>query len=348
MGSFTSAQLAREVPVGLAWMLGSVMEAKGQQTLFEAQRPEALETLRHVALIQSTESSNRIEGVTVEQGRLKPLVMGELEPQDRPEEEIVGYRRALDWIHREHEHIEITPESIRQLHARAQGGLVGDAGQWKGVDNDIIEFLPDGRRRLRFRTTPATEAPDAVDQLCLAYQHANQDSLLPPLLAGASLVLDFLCIHPFRDGNGRVSRLLTLLVLYHQGFRVGRYISLERIVEESKESYYEALFRSSQAWHEDEQDTIPWWSYYLSTIRAAYREFEQRMERVDSERGAKRAVVLGAIDQMPSSFALQDVVRLCPTVSRTYVRNLLRQRRDAGRLVTTGRGRGARWRKVGG
>ena len=347
MRSFTPEQLDKDVPVGLAWMLGSVMEAKGRQQLFEAQRPEVLTTLRKVALVQSTESSNRIEGVTVEAKRLEPLVRGKVRPRDRSEEEIVGYRRALDWIHREHERIEITPSTLCQLHRRAQGGHVGDAGQWKKVDNDIVEVLPDGRRRLRFETTPAADTPDAVVQLCLAYRHTTQQSALPPLLAGASLVLDLLCIHPFRDGNGRVSRLLTLLVLYHQGFHVGRYVSLERNVEETKETYYDALFRSSQGWHQALHDPVPWWSYYLSTLRAAYQEFEERMALAGSRPGAKRSLVLDAIGRLPDEFALADVAAQCPTVSKTYIRNLLRELRDSGQLKTTAKGRGARWRKTG-
>lgn len=345
MRSFTPAQLDREVPVGLAWMLGSVMESKGRQQLYEAQRPEALTTLRRAAIIQSTESSNRIEGVTVEAARLEPLVWGKVRPRDRSEEEIVGYRRALDRIHREYERIEVSPSTLREIHSGAQGGHVGDAGQWKQADNDIVEILPDGRRRLRFETTPAAQTPDAVDQLCLAYRHTMQQSQLPPLLAGASLVLDFLCIHPFRDGNGRVSRLLTLLVLYHQGFHVGRYVSLERNVEESKEAYYDALSRSSQGWHETTHDPVPWWSYYLSMVRAAYREFEERMEQVGTKPGAKRALVLAGVERMPDSFTLRDVAQLCPAVSTTYIRNLLRQQRDAGLLEVTTRGRGARWKK---
>jgi Fic family protein len=346
--SFAPCQLDKEIPVGLAWLLGSVMECKGRQQLLEVTRPEVLKTLRRVAMIQSAESSNRIEGVTVARERLEPLVLGRVRPRDRSEEEIVGYRRALDWIHCEHEQIEVSPATLRQLHAMAQEGHIGDAGEWKRRGNDIIEVLPDGRRQIRFKTVSAAETPEAVDQLCLAFGHTVEQGLLPPLLAGASLVFDFLCIHPFRDGNGRVSRLLTLLVLYHHGVHVGRFISLERTVEESKQAYYDALLRSSQGWHTSNHDIASWWSYYLSTIRSAYRELEQRIDQIGSSAGVKSRLVLAAIDRLPASFTLNDVADLCPSVSKTHIRNILRRQRDEGRLETSSHGRGARWYKLQG
>ncbi len=203
------------------------MEAKGRQELYEKQSPEVLRTLRELAIVESTESSNRIEGVTVDPGRLRPLVLGRARPRDRSEEEIVGYRNALSWIHTDPGAIAVTPDTIRRLHATAQAGA-SDAGQWKARDNEILEVLevlPDGRRIVRFRLVAARATPEGIEQLCLGYRHVADQALLPPLLAVANFVLDFLCVHPFRDGNGRVSRLLTLLLLYHHGFRVGRYVS---------------------------------------------------------------------------------------------------------------------------
>ena len=343
--SFISRQLQRQVPTGFAWLMGGVMECKGRQDLFEAQRPEVLTTLRRVAIVQSAESSNRIEGVTVDPQRLEPLVLGKARPRDRSEEEVLGYRRALDWIHRQHDKINVSPRNLLKLHEHAQRGQIGDAGQFKERDNDIVEIQPDGRRRIRFKSVAATDTPEAVEQLCLGYRHVRDQDLLPPLLADASLVLDFLCIHPFRDGNGRTARLLALLVLYHGGFRVGRYISLERIIEQTKEQYYDTLLRSSLGWHEGEHDPIPWWSYYLSTIRQAYREFEQRIEQINTGPGAKSALVRATLEQLPDTFSLDQVARLCPSVSRDLVRRVLREERDAGRLETTGKGRGARWRR---
>lgn len=322
------------------------MESRGRQELYEKQSPEVLRTLRELAIVQSTESSNRIEGVTVEPGRLRPLVLGRARPRDRSEEEIVGYRNALNWVHTDPAAISVTPETIQRLHAIAQAGA-GDAGQWKARDNEIIEVLPDGRRVVRFRPVGARETPAAVEQLCLGYRHVTGQDLLPPLLGGANFVFDFLCIHPFRDGNGRVSRLLSLLLLYHHGFGVGRYVSLERLIEDSKESYYDALQRSSEGWHEGRHDLIPWWSYFLGILRSAYREFEDRVGTIRAPRGAKTETVQRAILAFPGEFAISDVERACPGVSREMIRLVLRALQEEKRIVCLGRGRSAKWRRIG-
>lgn len=237
MMTFRGQRLAEtQLPLGTVWLLEKLAESKGKQALYEKQSPQILKALREMALVESTESSNRIEGVTVERERLRPLVLGNARPRDRSEEEIVGYRRALSWIHTNHEKIPLEPETLKHLHALAQGGTVGDAGEWKQTQNEIIEIFPDGHREVRFRPLEPVLVPSAIEELCLAYRHGVDQLKITPFLAVACLVLDFLCIHPFRDGNGRVSRLLTLLALYHHGHQVGRYISLERIVEQSKES----------------------------------------------------------------------------------------------------------------
>jgi Fic family protein len=334
------------VPLNVSWLLGTVMEWKGRQELYERQKPEVLRTLRELALVESTESSNRIEGVTVERARLRPLVLGRARPRDRSEEEIVGYRSALNWVHTHHPKARIEPATFQRLHALAQAGG-GDAGQWKRQDNEIIEVDAQGRRWVRFRPVAAVDTPKAVDDLCLAYRHTRDQELLPPLLAVANLVLDFLCIHPFRDGNGRVSRLLTLLALYSHGYTVGRYISLERLVEESKESYYEALARSSEGWHGGRHDLAPWWAYFLTVVRTAYREFEQRISQLSTRRGAKTEAVEAAIAELSEQFSISDVERLCPSVSRDMVRTVLNSLRRQKRLTVEKRGRYAIWRKLG-
>ena len=347
MRSFDPKRLAEmTIPLGVSWQLGSVMESKGRQDLYEKQSPEVLRTLRELAIVESTESSNRIEGVTVEPDRLRPLVLGRARPRDRSEEEIVGYRNALNWIHTDPTAIPVTLETIQHLHAIAQAGA-GDAGQWKAQDNEIIEVLPDGRRIVRFRPVGARETPAAIEQLCLGYRHATDQDLLPPLLAVVNFVFDFLCIHPFRDGNGRVSRLLTLLLLYHHDFRVGRYVSLERLIEDSKESYYDALKRSSEGWHEGRHDLVPWWSYSLGILRSAYREFEERVGAVQAPRGAKTEMVRRTIFALPGEFTISDVERACPGVSREMIRLVLRALQQEKRIVCLGRGRSARWRRMG-
>ncbi|HVQ36505.1 MAG TPA: Fic family protein, partial [Pyrinomonadaceae bacterium] len=211
-----------------AWLLSDITEAKGKQELYTRQSPQVLKALREMALVQSAESSNRIEGVTVAADRLRPLVLGNTKPRDRAEQEVQGYRLALNEIHRQHEKLAITPDTVKRLHALSQS-VSRDAGEFKRLDNEIIQLIPGAAPVIRFRCLTAKETPAALDELCLLYRHALDQDNIPPLIAIAALVLDFLCIHPFRDGNGRVSRLLTLLALYQHGYEVGRYVSLERL-----------------------------------------------------------------------------------------------------------------------
>jgi Fic family protein len=275
MTSFRGNYLGRlTLPLGSVWLMSDVAEAKGRQDLYLDKPPEILTSLRETALVQSVESSNRIEGVTVAPDRLRPLVLENARPRDRSEEEIQGYRRALERIHAEAKTLAITPELLQGLHATIQEGS-GDAGQWKQVDNEIIELREGAPPLVRFRPVKVAETPAAVEELCLVYRHALNQSLAPPLVAVAALVFDFLCIHPFRDGNGRISRLLTLLALYQHGYEAGRYVSLERLVEESRAEYYEALHRSSEGWHEGRHDLLPWLNFFLTILKRAYRELER-------------------------------------------------------------------------
>jgi Fic family protein len=275
MMSFRAQGLSRlTLPLSTVWLLTDIAEAKGRQDLYTGRPPEALASLRETALVQSVESSNRIEGVTVAPGRLRPLVLENSRPRDRSEEEIQGYRLALELVHGNPRELAITPELLQRLHALIQEGS-GDAGQWKRVGNEIVELREGAAPRVRFRPVGVAETPDAVEELCLTYRHALNQNLAPPLVAIAALIFDFLCIHPFRDGNGRISRLLTLLALEQHDYEVGRYISLERLVEESRAEYYEVLEISSQGWHEGKHDLIPWLSYFLAIVKRAYRELEK-------------------------------------------------------------------------
>jgi Fic family protein len=253
-------------------LLTDIAEAKGREEGFLSRAPELVEKLRDSALVQSAESSNRIEGVEVEAGRAEALVLGDARPRDRSEEEVLGYRRALDLIHGSANQLPISPEVILRLHKLAQEGS-GDAGQWKQRDNEIVEFpMEGGPPRLRFKPVGALETPEAMAELCRWYTYTVNQRKVQPLVATAALVLDFLCIHPFRDGNGRVARLLTLLALYHFGYDVGRYISIERLIEETRDDYYENLRISSQGWHEGKHDLGPWLNYFLVIVRRAYIE----------------------------------------------------------------------------
>jgi Fic family protein len=332
------------VPMSTNWLLNDLAEAKGKQELYTRQSPQLLKALREMALVQSVESSNRIEGVTVAADRLRPLVLGHARPKDRSEQEITGYRRALNLIHTEAGKLQITPDLLRRLHRLCQEGS-GDAGQFKKVDNEVIELQPGAAPIIRFKCLSAKATPAAMDELCLVLRHAIDQDHIPPLVAIGGLILDFLCIHPFRDGNGRVSRLLTLLALYQHGYEVGRYISLERLVEESKEDYYEVLRQSSQGWHDGKHKLLPWLNYFLAIIRRAYGEFEQRAGQVKAPRGAKAELLRQTMENITGDFTVTDLERLCPGISRDHLRRLLKEMKAAGQITCLGLGPGAKWRK---
>ncbi len=334
--SFTADQVAA---------LGALGEARGRQELFVHQQPERLESLRQVAVIESTESSNRIEGIAAPRHRIEALVLRPTAPRDRSEQEIAGYRDALSLIHESHAHMPFSVNVLLQLHGMLYRYHPAEGGRFKMADNAIVERHADGATRVRFHPTPAIQTPQAMEALVEGYRRATR---LPPLVAIPLAVLDLLCIHPFSDGNGRVARLATLLLLYRHGYSVGRYISLERIFEESKESYYDTLERSSQGWHEGAHDPHPWLDYFWGALLRAYREFEDRVSVLSSGRGSKSELVRDAIHRRIGPFAISDIERDCPGVSRELVRLVLRQMRDEGALVLEGRGRGAKWKKTSG
>lgn len=335
-----------QVPLSTLWLITDIAESKGKQGLFARQAPQRLKALKETALIQSVESSNRIEGVTVDAARLRPLVLGQAKPRDRSEEEISGYRQALSLIHTNAADLQIDQALIQRLHQIIQAGS-GDAGKWKSVNNEIVELRPGQPPRIRFVPTTADATPAAMDELCLAYRHVIAQGLAHPLVAIATLVLDFLCIHPFRDGNGRVSRLLTLLALYQNGYEVGRYIGLERLVEEAKEDYYESLRRSSEGWHEGQNDLLPWLNHFLSVLRRAYRELEKEADSTKSPRGAKTTLIEDAINSFAGEFTLEELKRACPGASQDLVRKVLRDLKEQGKVISLGRGPGAAWKKRG-
>jgi len=334
-----------KLPVGAVWLMNSIAEYKGKQEFYAKQSPQILKTLLEAALIESAESSNRIEGVTVDHARLKPLVIGRSKPRDRSEEEVAGYRKALDLIHKKYKSLRITPETVKELH-RLCHGESWDAGKLKGKDNDIIRKHADGRVEVIFKPVSAAKTPEMMKQVCLAYEHSVSQLKYPDLYAVACLVLDFLSIHPFRDGNGRVSRLVTLLALYQHGFMVGKYISLERIVEQSRETYYETLNKSSQKWHDARHDVMPWFNYFLGTILAAYKEFEERAGNIKPIRGAKTALLMKAIDGQQGEFSISDIERACPSVSRVMIKKVFLQLQKDKKVKCLGKGQSAKWKRM--
>jgi Fic family protein len=317
-------------------------EARGRQGLFLQQYPEQLNTLRTHAQVESAESSNRIEGIVVAPGRVRDLVVHHTEPRDRSEQEVAGYRDALALIHDAHAEMRFTENVVLQLHQLLYRYQAGSGGRWKSTDNDIVERDATGRiLRVRFTPTSAVATPQAMRDLVTGYQEALDRQLGDPLVVLPLAVLDFLCVHPFTDGNGRVARLLSLLLLYHFDYQVGRYISLERIVEESRVTYYEALERSSRGWHDHAHDARPWLEYFWGVLVRAYGEFE---ERVATLQGSKTDQIRAAVARRVGAFGIADIERDTPGVSRDMVRHVLRQMRAEGRLKVEGLGRGAKWR----
>jgi len=320
--------------------------ARGRQELFIKQAPEQLEVLRQAAIVESSESSSRIEGITAPPRRISALLLKSSQPRNRSEQEIAGYRDALSLIHESHEYMPISVNVLLQLHTFLLRYTSEDGGHWKPADNEIVEKGPDGEViRVRFRTTPAVATPQAMDDLAQAYRRVTDVENREPLVVVPLAILDFLCIHPFRDGNGRVARLLTLLLLYHFDYLVGRYISLERIVEESKETYYEALEASSTGWHNGNHSPLPWLRYFWGTLLRAYKEFEERAGALVSSRGSKTELIHNAVTRRMEPFSVTDIEMDCPGVSRDMVRHVLRRMRDEGKIEVKGRGRGARWVK---
>jgi len=327
-------------------MLRALGEYRGKQALFFKQSPEALKGLQLVAKIESSESSNRLEGIELPHKKIEELVLKDATPKSRSEQEIAGYRDALNLIHESGEHMPFTPNVILQLHSIVYRYMANPGGRWKATDNEIIEKHPDGTQRIRFAPTKAHLTPDAIDQLTKNYsiviEQQKQDALVFIPLA----ILDFLCIHPFSDGNGRMSRLLTLMLLYQFDYQVGHYISLERIFEDSKESYYETLEVSSQHWHSGKHDVKPWINYFWGALLRAYREFEERVGVITTSRGSKTELVRAAINRRMSPFSISDIESNCPGISRDMIRQVLRKMRNEGAITASSSGRGAMWQRT--
>lgn len=335
------------VPSATSWYLADLGEFRGKQEVYTRQSPQRLKTLRQHAIIESAVSSNRIEGVTVAPKRVNELlVLPRPLFRDRDEEEVRGYRDALAIIHDEAVRPQLNETSILNLH-RLTRGQIWDAGQYKEKDGDIIERYPDGRERIRFKTVSATDTPAYCAKLISDWQSCLDERWIHPLIALAAFNLDFLCIHPFRDGNGRVSRLLLLLQCYHLGYEAGRYISLERLIEQNKERYYETLEQSSLGWHDGTHDPWPFINYLLSILKTAYREFAERVGEVSSPRGSKTDLIMAAIDRLQGEFTVTQLEHSCPGVSRDMIRRVLREQQKIDAVECQGRGPAARWNKKG-
>jgi Fic family protein len=328
-------------------LIAKINEYKGKQELYKHQAPELLESLREISTIQSTEASNRIEGIVITDQRLSSLMKQKSTPRNRSEAEIAGYRDVLATIHASYEAIPVQSSVILQLHRDLYRFTPSQGGRWKQSDNVIEEKLPSGERIIRFQPISAFETPRAMESLCTEYHRLMQSEEVDQLVMIAAFILDFLCIHPFHDGNGRMARLLTLLLLYQAGYEVGRWISLEQIIEESKESYYESLKKSSANWHSGDHTLKFWMEYLFGTILAAYKELENRMHFIEQKRGNKSKRVEEFILHVIGYFTKRDIRRACPDIGEATINRVLVSLRDHGKIETVGKGRGAKWRLKG-
>lgn len=320
-------------------MISNIHEHKGKQDLFLEANKDELKTLLKVAFIQSTGASNRIEGIYTTDKRLKELVTQKSEPQNRSEQEIAGYREVLATIHESYEYIIPRPNLILQLHRDLYSyskSAVG--GNFKNTDNIIAETDANGHQRARFVPVPAFQTPEAMEELCSDFVKAWETSYIDKLLLIPMFILDFLCIHPFNDGNGRMSRLLTLLLFYKAGYIVGKYISLEMLIEKTKETYYEALQSSSTGWHENENNYEPFVKYYLGIVLKAYHEFENRVEYLKVRTLSKPERIKAMIDQKVGKITKKEIMDTCPDISKTTVERTLTDLVKRGYIAKVGSG----------
>ena len=320
-------------------MVGSIHEHKGKQELFLEANIDELKTLLEVALIQSTGASNRIEGIFTSDKRLKELVSQKAEPRNRSEQEIAGYREVLATIHESYEYITPRPTIILQLHRDLYSYSQGNIdGTYKNSDNVIAETDAEEHQKARFIPVPAFQTAEAIDELCAHFLEAWEANLIDKLVLIPMFILDFLCIHPFNNGNGRMSRLLTLLLFYKAGYIVGKYVSMEMLIEKTKETYYEALQASSFGWHEGENSYKPFVKYYLGIMLKAYNEFENRVEHLKYHNLSKPDRIKAVIDNKVGKITKKEIMELYPDISKVTVERTLTDLVKSGYIAKVGAG----------
>jgi Fic family protein len=321
-------------------LLTSIHEHKGRQALFIEARADVLMTLAEVAKIQSTGASNRIEGIHTTDKRLAELVRDKSAPRNRSEREIAGYRDVLATLHESYDYIHPRPNIILQLHKQLYSFTQGSgSGVYKNADNTIAEITAEGKKITRFVPVPAYLTATAMDDLCLRFNEALQANEHAPLLLIPMFVLDFLCIHPFNDGNGRMSRLLTLLLFYRAGYGVGKYISLEKLIENSEDTYYEVLQESSMHWHENRSNYLPFVRYTLGILQKACNEFEDKVRHLHLRGMSKPDRVRAVIDSKIGTISKKEIIEACPDISKITVERTLAAMVKTGALVKVGAGR---------
>ncbi len=335
----------KEAPKGLLTpdivnMLSALHEFRGKQELYIEAESDVLTALLDIAKIQSTKASNKIEGIFTSDERLEALVMEKSEPRNRSEEEIAGYREVLATVHDSYEYISVRPNNVLQLHRDLYSFSSNDAGgKYKNTDNVIAESGKDGKQRVRFVPVSAFQTAEAMEMLCSEFNSALERSEYDPLLLIPMFVLDFLCIHPFNDGNGRMSRLLTLLLLYRSGYIVGKYVSMEMLIERTKETYYEVLQNSSMGWHENTNDYTSFVKYYLGVLLKGYNEFQDRIEHLKYRRQTKMDRVKAIFDKRLGVIKKSDIASLCPDISEITIERTLKELLESGFIEKVGKGR---------
>lgn len=326
--------------------VGDVREHRGRQTLYESTHPEALESLVEVAKIQSTATSNRIENISTSDKRLRELMLEKVEPRNRNEREIAGYRYVLDIIHESHDDIPITPNVILQLHRdlyRYEGASF--AGHWKDTDNVIAEQLENGTFITRLKPTSALATPDAISRICKEYGRQIQEGTFEPLLVSLLFVFDFVSIHPFNDGNGRMSRLLTLLLLYKSGYMIGKYVSIEKEIERTKETYYEVLAESSAGWQNGENEYKPFVTYMLGVLTACYKELDRRYAAIAGG-GSNEDMLRAFFSHLVGTATKAQIMDANPAMSKRTIERILRKLQDEGFVEKIGAARSTAYRRA--
>lgn len=327
-------------------LIAAIYKEAGKQELYLKQRPEELEKLVEIAKVQSTEASNAIEGIVTTDTRIRQLVEEKTTPKNRDEQEIAGYRDVLNLIHENFDVIPITQNYILQFHKILYGHLNNPmAGRTKTVQNYISATYPDGQTRILFTPLSPYETPEALDRICEEYNRVTGNMEVEPLIAIPVFIHDFLCIHPFNDGNGRMSRLLTTLLLYKSGFYVGKYISLEAKIAKNKDLYYDALGQAQIGWHEGKEDAIFFIKFMLGTILAAYKDFEDRFALVETKLSALETVKRAAANKI-GRFTKQDIRELCPSLSVSSIEGALRKLVAVGELRREGAGKNTCYYRV--
>ena len=335
------------VPSDVAVALADVEASRGRARAFQLQNPQILDTLVEVARIQSTEASNAIENIVAPHQRIVELVEEKVAPESRSEQEIAGYRLVLDQIHASADAIPFKSSIDLQFHRDLYSFTSTPGGRWKNASNEVAEFDSEGRKvRVIFEGTDPSATPAAMEELHDRFDEAVGSGRYPRLLLIGAFALDFLTIHPFNDGNGRMSRLLTLLALYQAGHEVGRFISLEQLIADSKQTYYQSLRKSTVDWDEGEHDVWPWITYFLGVLAAAYKELEDRVGTVAGGRGSKRARIHQFVrSRATDQFTFEELSRALPDISAVHIRNELRSLRDQGIVESPGPGRKT-WKRV--